>query len=99
MQSLVLKPKTLGLVDACVPGSSARESACGVLERAIASGDYLKRRAALQLPHILNKSENDFLLATTGAAILGRTKRELPGTDGCFQHHYAGCYEVDTRSS
>ena len=63
--------KTLGLVDACVPGSSARESACGVLERAIASGDYLKRRAALQLPHILNKSENDFLLATTGAAILG----------------------------
>ena len=70
--------KTLGLVDACVPGSSARESACGVLERAIASGDYLKRRAALQLPHILNKSENDFLLATTGAAILGRTKGNYP---------------------
>ena len=70
--------KTLGLVDACVPVHSARESACVLIEQAIATGDYLKRRSELQLPHILDKPESDFLLATTGAVIVGRTKGNYP---------------------
>ena len=70
--------KTLGLVDACVPGQSARESACVLIEQAIATGDYLKHRSELQLPHILDKPESDFLLATTGAVIVGRTKGNYP---------------------
>ena len=70
--------KTLGLVDACVPVHSARESACVLIEQAIASGDYLNRRSELQLPHVLDKPESDFLLATTGAVIVGRTKGNYP---------------------
>ena len=70
--------KTLGLVDACVPVHSARESACVLIEQAIATGDYLKRRSESQLPHILDKPESDFLLATTGAVIVGRTKGNYP---------------------
>jgi 3-hydroxyacyl-CoA dehydrogenase/enoyl-CoA hydratase/carnithine racemase len=70
--------KTLGLVDACVPVHSARESACVLIEQAIATGDYLKRRSELQLPHVLDKPESDFLLATTGAVIVGRTNGNYP---------------------
>ena len=70
--------KTLGLVDACVPVHSARESACVLIEQAIASGDYLKRRSELQLPQAMDKPESDFLVATTGAVIVGRTKGNYP---------------------
>ena len=70
--------KTLGLVDACVPVLSARESACVLIEQAIAAGDFLKHRSELQLPHVLDKPESDFLLATTGAVIVGRTKGNYP---------------------
>ena len=70
--------KTLGLVDACVPVHSARESACVLIEQAIASGDYLKRRSELQLPQTMDKPESDFLVATTGAVIVGRTKGNYP---------------------
>ena len=70
--------KTLGLVNACVPVHSARESACVLIEQAIASGDYLKRRSELQLPQAMDKPESDFLVATTGAVIVGRTKGNYP---------------------
>ena len=70
--------KTLGLVDACVPVHSARESACVLIEQAIATGDYLKRRSELQLPQAMDKPESDFLVATTGAVIVGRTKGNYP---------------------
>ena len=70
--------KTLGLVDACVPVHSARESACALIEQTIATADYCKRRAELQLPQVLDKPESDFLLATTGAAIVSRTKGNYP---------------------
>ena len=70
--------KTLGLVNACVPVHSARESACVLIEQAIASGDYLKRRSELQLPQTMDKPESDFLVATTGAVIVGRTKGNYP---------------------
>ncbi len=70
--------KTLGLVDACVPVHSARESACVLIEQAIASGDYLKRRSESQLPQAMDKPESDFLVATTGAVIVGRTKGNYP---------------------
>ena len=70
--------KTLGLVNACVPVHSARESACVLIEQAIATGDYLKRRSELQLPQAMDKPESDFLVATTGAVIVGRTKGNYP---------------------
>ena len=70
--------KTLGLVDAYVPVHSARESACALLEQTIATKDYCKRRADLQLPQVLDKPESDFLLATTGAVIVARTKGNYP---------------------
>ena len=70
--------KTLGLVDACVPVHSARESACAFIEQTIATEDYCKRRAELQLPQVLDKPESDFLLATTGAVIVSRTKGNYP---------------------
>ena len=70
--------KTLGLVNACVPVHSARESACVLIEQAIASGDYLKRRSESQLPQAMDKPESDFLVATTGAVIVGRTKGNYP---------------------
>ena len=70
--------KTLGFVDACVPVHSARESACALIEQTIATADYCKRRAELQLPQVLDKPESDFLLATTGAVIVSRTKGNYP---------------------
>ena len=52
--------KSLGLVDACVSVHSARESARALIEQTIATKDYCKRRADLQLPQVLDKPENDF---------------------------------------
>jgi len=70
--------RDLGLVDACVPVHSARESACGLIEQTIATKDYCKRRVDVQLPQVLDQPESDFLLATTGALIVARTKGNYP---------------------
>ncbi len=91
--------KTLGLVDACVPVHSARESACVLIEQAIATGDYLKRRSELQLPHILDKPESDFLLATTGAVIVGRTKGNYPAPMVAFNTIMQGAAKSTTEAA
>jgi len=70
--------QVLGLVDACISSSSARASALQVLEQSIATESFQKRRHDQQQPRILEKPEHDFLLATTGAVIAGRTKGNYP---------------------
>ena len=70
--------QVLGLVDACVSSSSARASALQLLEQSISTESFRKRRHDQQQPRILEKPEHDFLLATMGAVITGRTKGNYP---------------------
>ena len=70
--------QVLGLVDACVSSSSARASALQLLEQSISTESFRKRRHDQQQPRILEKPEYDFLLATMGAVITGRTKGNYP---------------------
>ncbi|MDA7938578.1 3-hydroxyacyl-CoA dehydrogenase NAD-binding domain-containing protein, partial [Pirellulales bacterium] len=70
--------QAIGLVDACVSSSSARASALQLLEQSISTESFRKRRHEQQQPRILEKPEHDFLLATMGAVITGRTKGNYP---------------------
>ncbi len=70
--------RVLGLVDACVSSNSARASALQLLEQSVATESFRKRRHDQQQPRILEKPEHDFLLATMGAVIVGRTKGNYP---------------------
>ncbi len=70
--------RVLGLVDACVSSSSARASALQLLEQSIATESFRQRRHDQQQPRLLEKPEHDFLLATMGAVIAGRTKGNYP---------------------
>ena len=67
-----------GLVDACVPAGLADEAARLLLGKALATGDHQARRERMTRPVDLAPEERDFLEATTGAVIQGRTSGHYP---------------------
>ena len=68
----------VGLVDACVPAGRADEAARLLLEKALATGHHQARRERMRRPIDLAPEERDFLEATTGAVIQGRTSGHYP---------------------
>ncbi len=68
----------MGLVETCVPAGRADDAARLLLERAQATGDHLVRRERQSRPVDLVPEERDFLEATTGAVIQGRTSGHYP---------------------
>ena len=67
-----------GLVDACVPTSQADAAARFLLDRAARDGGHLERRQRLSAAVELAAEEREFLEATTGAVIQGRTSGHYP---------------------
>ena len=75
--------------------SPARESALARIEQTIATKDYCKRRAELQLPQVLDKPENDFV-GKLGAVIVAAQNYR---TYGCIRHDFAGFYKVREKAA
>ena len=68
----------LGLVDACVPAEKALAAARLLVDSATATGVHLEQRRRRSLPIELAPEEREFLEATTGAVIQGRTAGHYP---------------------
>ncbi len=68
----------LGLVDACVPAEQALAAARLLVDSATGTGAHLEQRRRRSLPVGLAPEEREFLEATTGAVIQGRTAGHYP---------------------
>jgi 3-hydroxyacyl-CoA dehydrogenase/enoyl-CoA hydratase/3-hydroxybutyryl-CoA epimerase/3-hydroxyacyl-CoA dehydrogenase/enoyl-CoA hydratase/3-hydroxybutyryl-CoA epimerase/enoyl-CoA isomerase len=67
-----------GLVDACVPESQADATARFLIERGATTGSHLERRHRFSGVVDIAAEEREFLEATTGAVIQGRTSGHYP---------------------
>lgn len=80
----------IGLVDACVPRDQALTSARRLLEAHAADGFVAERRRSLGQPVPLDPLERDFLAATSGAVIHGRTGGRYPAPPTILETILAG---------
>ena len=80
----------LGLVDACVDQDRALAAALLLVERATAAGSHLRRREELSRPVAFDAAEREFLEATTGAVIQGRTGGHYPAPPTILETVLAG---------
>ena len=80
----------LGLVDACVPPDQALASARRLLEMHAADGFVASRRRQLRDPAPLDPQEHEFLAATSGAVIHGRTGGRYPAPPAILETILAG---------
>jgi enoyl-CoA hydratase/carnithine racemase len=71
-----------GLVDACVPESQADATARFLIERGATTGSHLERRHRFSGVVDIAAEEREFLEATTGAVIQGRTSGHYPRWPG-----------------
>jgi 3-hydroxyacyl-CoA dehydrogenase/enoyl-CoA hydratase/3-hydroxybutyryl-CoA epimerase/3-hydroxyacyl-CoA dehydrogenase/enoyl-CoA hydratase/3-hydroxybutyryl-CoA epimerase/enoyl-CoA isomerase len=88
----------LGLVDACVPPDQALASARRLLEMHAADGFVAGRRRQLREPAPLDPLEHDFLAATSGAVIHGRTGGRYPAPPAILETILAGS-DVDAAAA